>query len=40
LLTLTEKDWINNYHKQVNDKLKPLLSADLHNFLNILTTEI
>jgi Xaa-Pro aminopeptidase len=40
LLTLTEKDWINNYHKQVNDKLKPLLSADLHNFLNTLTAEI
>lgn len=40
LLTEREIKWINDYHKEVNSRLKPKLSADLHSFLNELTREI
>ncbi|WP_346853975.1 aminopeptidase P family N-terminal domain-containing protein [uncultured Draconibacterium sp.] len=40
LLTTEEKDWMNNYHKKVNEALKPLLSDNLHLFLDQLTAEI
>ncbi len=36
----SEKKWINDYHKKVNQKLKSLISSDLHEFLDELTTEI
>ena len=36
----SEKKWINDYHKKVNQKLKPLISSGLHEFLDELTTEI
>ena len=40
LLVEEEKEWLNNYHKQVNEELKPLLRKDLHSFLDELTEEI
>ncbi|MDX1285973.1 MAG: M24 family metallopeptidase, partial [Draconibacterium sp.] len=40
LLTQSETDWINNYHKKVNRELKPILDNSLHQFLDILTKEI
>jgi Xaa-Pro aminopeptidase len=40
LLFQKEKEWINNYHKKVNDELKPLLDKDLHEFLDELTGKI
>lgn len=40
LLSEREKNWINNYHKVVNAKLKPQLSVELHPFLDDLTREI
>ena len=36
----SEKKWINDYHKKVNQKLKPLISSGLHEFLDELTIEI
>lgn len=40
LLTADEINWLNTYHKKVNNKLKPLLDEKLHNFLDLLTKEI
>ena len=40
LLSKTEKEWINEYHKMVNRELKPLLRNELHEFLDELTEEI
>ncbi|MCD6354638.1 MAG: M24 family metallopeptidase C-terminal domain-containing protein, partial [Prolixibacteraceae bacterium] len=40
LFTEQEKQWLNEYHKKVNKILKPLLSVELHGFLNELTAEI
>ncbi len=40
LLTSEEKHWLNNYHKTVNAKLKPLLAAEFHGFLDELTQAI
>lgn len=40
LLDSVEKKWINEYHKRVNDSLKPLLNSDLHDFLDELTAQI
>lgn len=40
LLAKDEIEWINNYHKKVNYKLKPLIKQELHEFLNNLTKEI
>ncbi len=40
LLSETEKNWLNNYHKKVNELLKPLLSKELHGFLDELTRGI
>ena len=40
LLVKDEIEWINNYHKEVNCKLKPLVRKELHKFLNDLTKEI
>lgn len=40
LLSEQNIQWINDYHKKVNEQLKPLLSIDLHKFLDELTAEI
>lgn len=40
LLTREEKDWLNNYHKKVNEELQPLLSDKYHQFLDELTAAI
>jgi Xaa-Pro aminopeptidase len=40
LLTSGEKNWLNNYHLQVRNELKPLLSSELTDFLDELTREI
>ena len=40
LLSEREMNWLNNYHKTVNEILKPLLRSELHDFLDELTTEI
>lgn len=40
LLTADEKNWLNNYHANVNEELKPLLSEKFHAFLDELTAAI
>ncbi|MGE5632672.1 MAG: aminopeptidase P family protein [Caulobacteraceae bacterium] len=40
LLTQEEKDWLNNYHKEVFEKLSPLLSADERKWLENETRAI
>lgn len=40
LLTGQEREWLNNYHKEVNSRLKPLLSTELNEFLDKLTMKI
>jgi len=40
MLSESEINWLNQYHKKVNRLLKPKLSDDLHYFLDELTTEI
>ncbi|PIF02079.1 MAG: peptidase M24 [Draconibacterium sp.] len=40
MLTMEEREWINNYHKRVKTILKPLLAKKLHAFLNVLTETI
>ncbi len=40
LLSENEKNWLNDYHKKVHESLKPLLSEELHSFLEELTKEI
>jgi len=40
LLSGKQKNWLNEYHKKVNGLLKPLLSAELHQFLDDVTKEI
>ena len=40
LLTEQEKEWLNQYHKKVNNILKPLLKPELHEFLDEMTQEI
>ena len=40
LLTTTEINWLNEYHRKVNNQLKPQLNDDLHGFLDELTKEI
>jgi len=40
LLTATEINWLNEYHRKVNFQLKPQLTFDLHGFLDELTSEI
>ena len=40
LLSAKEKNWLNNYHKMVNETLKPLLNDNLHDFLDELTQKI
>jgi Xaa-Pro aminopeptidase len=40
LLAFKEKEWLNNYHRLVNKKLKPLLPKELHAFLDDSTKEI
>ena len=40
LLSEKEKNWLNAYHKKVNELLKPLLTNELHGFLNELTNRI
>ena len=40
LITNEEKDWLNTYHKMVNNELKPLLDKQYHNFLDELTRPI
>lgn len=40
LLSPTEKNWLNDYHKRVNRELKPLLRKELHKFLDNITAEI
>ncbi len=37
LLSEKEKNWLNDYHKKVNEMLKPLLSKELHGFMDELT---
>lgn len=39
LLTEDEIEWINNYHKEVNRILKPLIRHELSEFLNDMTRE-
>ncbi|HCE58010.1 MAG TPA: hypothetical protein DER09_09355 [Prolixibacteraceae bacterium] len=40
LLTTTEINWLNEYHRKVNNQLKPQLNDNLHGFLDELTREI
>ena len=40
LLTPHEKSWLNDYHKKVNELLKPMLKKELHDYFDELTTEI
>jgi Xaa-Pro aminopeptidase len=40
LLTTREKNWLNDYHKKVNELLKPVLNQNFHKFLDELTAEI
>lgn len=40
LLTAKEKKWLNDYHLKVNTELKPLLSHQLHSFLDLLTQPV
>jgi Xaa-Pro aminopeptidase len=40
LLSEKEKAWLNDYHKKVNELLNPLLSKELHGFLDELTRGI
>jgi Xaa-Pro aminopeptidase len=40
LFSARERMWLNDYHKKVNELLKPLLKPELHQFLDELTAEI
>jgi Xaa-Pro aminopeptidase len=40
LLSEKEKNWLNDYHQKVNQLLKPLLSMEMHGFLDELTCRI
>jgi len=40
LLTPEEKNWLNKYHRNVNEKLKPFLRKDLFGFLDELTVPV
>ena len=40
MLTAEERNWINEYHRQVNGQLNPLLNEELKNFLNGLTAPV
>jgi len=40
LLDEKELSWLNRYHKKVNQLLKPVLTEDLHDFLEEQTQEI
>ncbi|MGB0798995.1 MAG: M24 family metallopeptidase C-terminal domain-containing protein, partial [Planktomarina sp.] len=40
MLTQAEIDWLNEYHKQVRDKLTPSLSANAANWLKNATSAI
>ncbi|MEN8117337.1 MAG: aminopeptidase P family protein, partial [Bacteroidota bacterium] len=40
LITLKETEWLNNYHAEINERLKPLLKEELHTFLDELTRRI
>lgn len=40
LLTQEEKDWLNNYHKEVYEKLSPLLTEEERSWLKHETREI
>lgn len=40
LLTEKEKTWLNDYHREVNKLLKPILTNELHGFLDELTIKI
>ncbi len=40
LLSVHEIDWINDYHKKVNELLRPLIKKELHIFLDELTNKI
>lgn len=40
LLIAEEKDWLNNYHRKVKAKLKPLLEEKYHQLLDDLTKEV
>ena len=40
LLSKREKEWLNSYHKKVNETLNLLLSKRYHKFLDELTEEI
>jgi Xaa-Pro aminopeptidase len=40
LLTAEERNWINEYHRNVNGQLKPFLNEELTSYLNELTTPV
>lgn len=40
MLTNEEKDWLNNYHKTVFEKLSPYLNAEEVEFLKVQTREV
>ncbi|HSH19968.1 MAG TPA: M24B family metallopeptidase [Draconibacterium sp.] len=40
LISVKEKNWLNKYHKEVRQLLKPILKNELHGFLDELTREI
>jgi len=40
LITSEEKNWLNAYHKTVNNELKPLLNKEFHEFLDDLTSPV
>ncbi|WP_347841168.1 aminopeptidase P family protein [uncultured Draconibacterium sp.] len=40
LLSFEETQWLNKYHQMVNQKLKPCLAKEYHEFLDELTQQI
>ena len=40
LLSVKEREWLNAYHRQVRQELKPLMRKELAEFIEELTTEI
>ena len=40
LITSEEKNWLNAYHRTVNNELKPLLNKEFHEFLDDLTSPV
>ena len=40
LLSMKEKNWLNDYHRDVYNKLSPFLSEEIREWLNFKSAEI